>query len=375
MKLIKQPEVIFENNAINSLGKIMKTTRADNVLVVTDPGIIKCGIYRKLKNVLLGNSVENFLYSDVTPDPSLDLIDDVLNFALDKKIDFVIGIGGGSSIDTAKVVSALLTNRKSIYEYIGTDLLENDAVPLVAIPTTAGTGSEVTPIAILSDEKEQLKKGIVSEKIIPKYALLDPVLTTGMPKQITAYTGMDALAHAVEAFTSVNANDYTDALAQKAISLILENIEKAYNDGDNLQAREKMMLGSLMAGIAFANAGVTAVHAFAYPLGGMFHVPHGLANSIMLEPIINFNSQGNSAKFRELALCFDKNSNSPDVIIEKLRELNAVLDIPKSLKELNIPETAITQLSEGAMKVTRLLANNPRKITLEDAKMIYGSIL
>ena len=253
--------------------------------------------------------------------------------------------------------------------------MENDAVPLVAIPTTAGTGSEVTPIAILSDEKEQLKKGIVSEKIIPKYALLDPVLTTGMPKQITAYTGMDALAHAVEAFTSVNANDYTDALAQKAISLILENIEKAYNDGDNLQARENMMLGSLMAGIAFANAGVTAVHAFAYPLGGMFHVPHGLANSIMLEPIINFNSQGNSSKFRELALCFDKNSNSPDVIIEKLRELNAVLDIPKSLKELNIPETAITQLSEGAMKVTRLLANNPRKITLEDAKMIYGSIL
>jgi alcohol dehydrogenase len=245
---------------------------------------------------------------------------------------------------------------------------------VIAIPTTAGTGSEVTPVAILSDEDEHLKKGMVSYRLIPAVAILDPGLTLGLPPRMTAYTGMDALTHAIEAYTSVNASDYSDALALRAVRLISSGIMTAFKDGSDLPSRGSMLMGSLLAGIAFACAGVAAVHAFAYPLGGTFHVAHGLSNSVMLPVIMEYNMQGNEKKFAELAVAMEGGEQKPSgarAAVDFVNRLSRDLGIPANLAALGIPEGALTELAGGAMKVTRLLANNPRKIGPGDAEKIY----
>ena len=360
MKILPTPEIYTGKSSLSQINSILDKISANKILVVTDKGIVKAGIYAKLEAVLKNRQI--VLFDGVESDPSIKLVEQVVKIARSNDIEAVIGIGGGSSIDTAKVAAALVTNNKDMWQYIGIELLEKDALPIIAIPTTAGTGSEVTHIAILSDEEEQLKKGIVSTRIIPKFAILDPELTVGLPPHVTAATGMDALVHALESYISINANIYSDTLAMKAISLISENIREAYNNGKNLEARENMLMGSLLAGMAFANAGVAAVHAFAYPLGGMFHIPHGLANSVMLPTIMEFNIVGNEARFNDIAKY---------LTIKDIYTLCEDLKIPLSLAELNIPESAIPQLAESVMKVTRLLANNPRKITQEDALNLY----
>lgn len=374
MKILPTPEIYTGKSSIEQTNAVLDKINATKVLVVTDKGIVNAGIYAKLEGILNKGNKQIVLFDDVQPDPSIKLVQQVVEIARSGQIDAVIGLGGGSSIDTAKVAAALVTNDKEMSSYIGIELLEKDALPIIAIPTTAGTGSEVTHIAILSDEEEQLKKGIVSTRIIPKFAILDPELTVGLPPHVTAATGMDALVHALEAFISVNANTYSDTLALKAIRLLSDNIREVYNNGQNLQARENMLLGSLLAGIAFANAGVAAVHAFAYPLGGMFHVPHGLANSVMLPTIMEFNMKGNEERFARMAMQFKHNCKTEKCdVIKEIYALCKDLKIPLSLAELNIPQSAIPQLAEGVMKVTRLLANNPREITPQDALNLYTS--
>ena len=251
----------------------------------------------------------------------------------------------------------------------------------ILIPTTAGTGSEVTPIAILSDEHEKLKKGIVSPRLFPAVAILDPELTLGVPPEVTAATGLDALIHAMEAFTSKNANSISDVLARQAMKLIFENIRKAYANGEALEVRTNMLEGSLLAGMAFANAGVTAVHAFAYPIGAEFHIPHGIANSIMLPPVMEFNMMGNLEKFAEMAEIFGEPVDGLNQrerarrMVKAIRELADDLRIPKRLREFGVFEHHIPRLAQGVMKVTRLLANNPRRITQADAEDIYREVL
>ena len=372
MKILPLPEIYSGQDSLYEIKGILNKINALKIMVITDQGIVNAGIYKKLEAVIKQEDKEIILFDKVLPDPSIELVESAVNIARKLEIDAVIGIGGGSSIDTAKVVAALIPNTKNISQYIGTELIEQDSLPIIAIPTTAGTGSEVTPIAILSDEKEQLKKGIVSSKIIPDFAILDPLLTTGLPPKVTAATGMDALIHAIEAFTSLNSNIYTDMLALKAIKIITENIREVYNNGANIIARNNMLSGSLLAGMAFANAGVAAVHAFAYPLGGMFHIPHGLANSVMLSSIMEFNLEGSENKYIQIAnIITGKEENDPTIAVSGMVNLCRDLDIPMSLVELNIPESSITQMAEAAMKVTRLLANNPRKITFDDAVELY----
>jgi alcohol dehydrogenase len=248
------------------------------------------------------------------------------------------------------------------------------------VPTTAGTGSEVTPIAVFSDDRDQVKKGIVSTYLLPSAAILDPALTLGLPKTITAYTGMDALVHAIEAYTSINANGLTDTLALRAIQLLFGNVLRAYVSGDDIEARSKMLEGSLFAGMAFANAGVTAVHAFAYPLGGAFHhIPHGLANSVMLLPVMRFNIVGNEQRFgsvaRTMGVCGKDvdDRHAAKTGLAAIGEMLAKLGIPSRLRDLNVPRATLPIMAEGVMKVTRLLANNPRSITLKDAEEIYAN--
>jgi len=238
----------------------------------------------------------------------------------------------------------------------------------------------VTPIVILTDQVENLKKGVVSDFLFPEVAILDPELTVSLPPGATAASGMDALIHAIEAYTSVNATPMTDHLAVRAIELVVANIRSAWANGDNMEARMNMLEGSLLAGQAFANAGVTAVHAFAYPLGGEFHVAHGVANTVMLCAVLRFNMIANLKKFATLGtlLCPNVSTTDSKALAEAgihfLEGLIADLQLPRSLQDLNVPQDAIPRMAEGVMKVTRLLANNPRKVTLEDAKKIYQDV-
>lgn len=367
------PTVRIGKGCISQLNEVFKELNAKVILVVTDKGIIKAGLYNQLKNVLEKTGVKIHLIDEVQADPSIELVDSISEKARKESADVIIGFGGGSSIDSAKVAAALARTNKSVREYMGVGKLKVEGLPIIAIPTTAGTGSEVTYLSILSDIANETKKAFGTRFIIPKYAFLDPELIRLLPKQITATTGMDALCHAVEAYTSNNANNYSDAMAEKAIELIGKNLVQTYHNGEDLLARENMMLASHMAGIAFANAGVTAVHAFAYPLGGMFHVPHGMANSLMLPVIIKYNASSKKGRFGRVAelLTGEKGVNW-ERCISQIEDLSKELQLPKNLKEYGIPETAIESMSVSVMDQTRLLVNNPREITQENALNIYS---
>jgi alcohol dehydrogenase class IV len=375
------PRIVMGPGALNQLTDEVRVLKAKKVLIVTDQGLIEAGLVKKAQDLLTKADIKYAVFGDVEADPRYEIVADCVEMVRREKADLLIGFGGGSPIDIAKVSAVMATNEGPISEYFGIDLVPKAGLPILIIPTTAGTGSEVTPIAILSDHTEKLKKGIVSQHLFPSAALLDAELTLGLPAHVTAATGMDALIHAVEAFTSKNATSITDMLARQAMGLIAKNIRTAYADGSNLAARSNMLEGSLLAGMAFCNAGVTAVHAFAYPIGAEFHISHGVANSIMLGPVMEFNQLGNPAKFARIAEYLGENTagfserEAAQAAVKAMRALAADLKIPDHLSEFGIKDKDIPELAAGVMKVTRLLANNPRELTQKDAEAIYRSVL
>lgn len=371
--------IIFGFQAVEKTGVEAQLLKPKKVLVITDQGVIQAGLLEIVRKSLLDSNIPFVIFDGVEPDPRIEVVEKSVEKAKKEGIDLIIGFGGGSSLDIAKVTSILLTNPGNINGFFGIDLVPNPGIPIILIPTTAGTGSEVTPIAILSDTREKLKKGIVSPFLFPEAAIIDPGLTIGLPPSVTAFTGMDALTHAIESYYSINATDLSDLFAFRAMELISKNIRIAYANGENLAARSNMMEGSLLAGIAFANAGVGAVHAFAYPLGGEFHLAHGLANTLMLPYVMRFNILGCPEKFVQMAKTFGEKVETLSVLdgaetaVKFVERLSDDIRVPRRLRDVGIPESAIPRLAEAAMKVTRLLANNPRKITLEDAVAIYQS--
>jgi alcohol dehydrogenase len=375
------PRILMGRGALAQTADEVTRLNGRKVLIVTDKGLVAAGLASRLESVLSGAGIAWARFDAVEPDPRFEIAVQATEMAKREKADCVIGLGGGSPLDIAKVCAILATNNKPINELFGIDMVPEAGLKTILIPTTAGTGSEVTPIAILSDEHEKLKKGIVSPRLFPAVAILDPELTLGVPPEVTAATGLDALIHAVEAFTSKNANSISDVLARQAMKLIFGNIRKAYANGEDLEARANMLEGSLLAGMAFANAGVTAVHAFAYPIGAEFHIPHGVANSIMLPPVMEFNMMGNLEKFAEMAEIFGEpvdGLNQRDRarrMVKAIRELADDLRIPKHLRVFGVGEHHIPGLAQGVKKVTRLLANNPRRITQADAEDIYREVL
>lgn len=375
------PRILMGAGALAQTAAEVARLKARRVLIVTDKGLIAAGLTSRLESVLTGAGIAWTRFDAVEPDPRFEIAVQAAEMAKRDKAELVIGLGGGSPLDIAKVCAVLATNSKPVSELFGIDMVPAAGLPTVLVPTTAGTGSEVTPIAILSDEREKLKKGIVSPRLFPAVAVLDPELTLGMPPGVTAATGLDALIHAVEAFTSKNANSLSDVFARQAMKQVFGNIRKAYANGEDLEARANMLEGSLLAGMAFANAGVTAVHAFAYPIGAEFHIPHGVANSIMLPPVMEFNMLGNLEKFAEMAEIFNEPVSGLNLreqahrMVKAIRELVEDLQIPKHLSEFGVGEHHIPALAEGVMKVTRLLANNPRRITQPDAEAIYRKVL
>jgi alcohol dehydrogenase class IV len=370
-------KILFGPGSTEKLGVEARILKAKKVLLVTDPGVIRAGLLESVETSLRAVGISFVVFDAVEPEPGIEVAEKSAQFAQKEGVDLFVGVGGGSSLDIAKVTSVMVSNPGKVDRFFGIDLVPHPGVPLILIPTTAGTGSEVTPIAILSDTKEKLKKGIVSSYLLPEVAIVDPKLTLGLSPSVTAFTGMDALTHAIESYYSINATNLSNLLAFRAMEILSKNITMAFAHGENLIARSHMMEGSLLAGIAFANAGVGAVHAFAYPLGGEFHLAHGLSNTLMLPYVMRYNILGCPDKFFQMAKAFGEKvegvseSVGAEIAVRFVERLSDDLRVPRRLRDVGIPEDAIPRLAEAAMKVTRLLANNPRKLALDDAVAIY----
>ena len=353
-----------------------------SILFITDKGLMSLGLTEQtLKELKKISSVE--IFDDVEADPSKKTLLKAIEVRKKIKATGVIGFGGGSSMDVAKLTALILGSGENLEEAWGVANAKGPRLPLVLIPTTAGTGSEVTPVSIITVGEEE-KKGVSSPIILPDLAILDPDLTLGLPAGTTAATGIDAMVHAIEAYasSSKNNNPISKMLSIEALKLLGGSIEKAVFEGSNVEARGNMLIGAMLAGKAFANSPVAAVHALAYPIGGTFHVSHGLSNSLVLPYVLRFNSVDSKASkdYAELAPYvfpeIDTNRGAQSVcaeFIDKLESLSKKLGLPQKLREVDIPKNACEKMAKDAMKQTRLLVNNPREVTEKDALNIYHS--
>ena len=373
------PKIICEQGAAKRLGEIARGLGMSQVFLVTDIGLMKAGLIDGALTSLSEAGVKVTLFSDVLADPPEVSVQAAVKAAALVHADGVIGFGGGSSLDTAKLVALLVKTPQELPTIYGIGLARGPRLPLIQVPTTAGTGSEVTPIAILTTPSHE-KKGVVSPLLYPDVAVLDSLLTLGLPPIITAMTGVDAMVHAIEAFTSRSKkNALSDALAIKALQLLYANLPAAVSDGKDAQVRENMLLGSLLAGMAFANAPVGAVHALAYPLGGHYQLPHGLTNSLVLLPVLKFNLPAAESLYAELgrAILPELNSVSDALAASNFIEAIAahVITMPyaQRLREVGVKEHELEMLARDAMNVQRLLINNPRDVQFADALSLYQS--
>lgn len=361
--------------AIEQLSAELTRLNVQNPLIVTDAILVKSGTVDLALAQLGGRRYG--LFDQVKPEPEISIVEDCTRAYRDGGHDGLIGVGGGSAIDIAKGVAAFASHEGPLAELFGVDLVKRKGPPLIAIPTTAGTGSEVTNVAIFSDKQAQLKKGIVSDYLLPDVALVSPLMTLTCPRSVTAASGVDALVHAIEAYLSVNASPITDAIALGAIKLIVKALPKAYANPSSLQAREDMATASLMAGMAFGNAGVGALHALAYPLGGRFNIAHGVSNALLLPYVMEWNKLACVERMRDIAdamgvrVAHLSDRDAADLAVKAMADLCAAVEIPSGLRSFNVPEDAISAMAEEASKIDRLMRNNPRKLTAADIEKIY----
>ena len=377
MRIEGVKKTIFGAGAINQVGEECRELKATRALLVMDRELSKTDICRSVLTSLKKNRVKAFLFPDVTPEPDPKIADIGADLAKAEKVRSVIAVGGGSTMDVAKAIAVLVTNGGKATDYIGLGKVKKPGLPTIMVPTTAGTGSEVTFTSVFTMRETKTKGGINSPFLYPHTAILDPELTMLLSPKITAYTGMDALTHAIESFTSLQSHFMSDTISLNAIEQIASNLRGAVFNGGDYQTRENMMKGSYMAGLGLAMSGVGAVHALAYPLGAMFDIPHGLANAVMLPYVLEYNYPGDIDKFCEIAWamnesqdgCSDREFASRAVMA--VFELSADIGIPGTLKELDIPSQAIPEMSEAAMKVERPILNNPRPVTVKVIENIY----
>ena len=376
------PGLRFGSGQAKDSCKEISNKLGQSILFITDKGLMSLGLTdQTLKELKKISSVE--IFDDVEADPSKKTLLKAIEVGKKIKATGVIGFGGGSSMDVAKLTALILGSGENLEEAWGVANAKGPRLPLVLIPTTAGTGSEVTPVSIITVGEEE-KKGVSSSIILPDLAILDPDLTLGLPAGTTAATGIDAMVHAIEAYasSSKNNNPISKMLSVEALKLLGGSIEKAVFEGSNVEARGNMLIGAMLAGKAFANSPVAAVHALAYPIGGTFHVSHGLSNSLVLPYVLRFNSVDSKASkdYAELAPYvfpeIDTNRGAQSVcaeFIDKLESLSKKLGLPQKLREVDIPKNACEKMAKDAMKQTRLLVNNPREVTEKDALNIYHS--
>jgi alcohol dehydrogenase class IV len=373
------PAIIFEPGCATRLGALSAKRLGNSVLFVTDPGLRRLGLCDPAIKALEEAGCRLTIFDRVEADPSRTTLEAAVEAGRAAGASGVIGFGGGSSLDVAKLAALLLGSGEDLDEAWGVGQAKGPRLPLVLVPTTAGTGSEVTPVSIITVGEGE-KRGVSSPLLLPDMALLDPDLTLGLPPAITAATGIDAMVHAIEAYasTSANNNPLSKMLAREALRLLGANIEPAVRDGANREARAAMLLGSMLAGQAFANSPVAAVHALAYPIGGIFHVPHGLSNALVLPHVLRFNAPDAAHLYAEIAADafpdladISDPQNKTARFTDALAALSSRLGLPQRLRDVGIGEEDLPRMAADAMKQGRLLVNNPRTVTEQDALAIY----
>ncbi len=373
------PSIVFAHGAARRLAEIAISRLGKDILLVTDPGLVRLGLCDPAIASLRAARAKVSVFDAVEADPSRATLMNAVEAGRTANATGIVGFGGGSSLDVAKLVALLLGSGEDLDEAWGVAQAKGPRLPLVLVPTTAGTGSEVTPVSIITVGDEE-KRGVSSPVILPDIAVLDAELTVGLPPAITAATGIDAMVHAIEAYTSKspNNNPLSRMLAKQALQLLGGNLEVVIADGKNLGARGAMLLGSMLAGQAFANSPVAAVHALAYPIGGTFHIPHGLSNALVLPHVMRFNAPDAAHLYAEIAAdAFPALAREDSVqgrcaaFIEELASLSARVGLQPRLRDVGIPQEALAKMAADAMKQQRLLINNPREVSEADALAIY----
>lgn len=380
--ILKMPKKVFGGKeSLNKIKDIITEVGCKKILLLTDEGIYKAGLIDRILPKFNNKGIDIKLINNIPTEPKVNEVNIIYQHAKKIEADMLIAMGGGSVIDVTKLIAVLKTSKYSIYDIVKDSRIIEKGIITLMIPTTAGTGAEATPNAIVTIPEKEIKVGVVNDNLIADYVILDPSLTLELPKKITASTGIDALAHALECYISKKANPFSDIFALKAIELIFNNLEKAYNDGNNLEARNNMLLASFYGGVSIATSSTVAVHALAYPLGGKYGIPHGVSNAMLLAEVMAFNKDEIVDKLACISDQINKDyiDKSTDekakFVIDSIFRLVKSINIPDNLKECGISEKDINSMVKGASKVTRLLNNNPKKMTKKDIYNIYKKLI
>ena len=375
--LLQPGKIVFGTGCLNKFCEDYLAMGNKNLFVLTAPVIRP--MLAEMEKTLTDNGVKVAYYDDIKAEPTVNDFKKALKAAQDFGADSVIGVGGGSVLDLAKLVATLIDSEQQVEDLFGIGFVKRRGKWFACMPTTSGTGSEVSPNAILLDERDSMKKGIVSPHLMADAAYIDPKLTWTVPAKITAETGMDALTHCIEAYTNKFAHPVVDVYALQGIKLIAANLLRAVKDGKDVEAREALSLGSMYGGLCLGPVNTAAVHALSYPIGGEYHFSHGLSNAILLPSVMRFNISANPRKYAEVAIACGVEPGATDLEtaekgVEFIANLSKECGIPTTLEQLNIPKEACAHMAKAAMDCQRLLKNNPRFVSEEDARAIYESL-
>jgi alcohol dehydrogenase class IV len=370
-------KIVLGKDTVKKVGDEVKTLGGSKTIIVTDPGLVSAGFVKLVVDALHEAYIEVGIFDKVEPEPPAHIVDECAKMIREGRYGIVIGLGGGSSLDISKGSAMMATHPGAILDYVGTETFHKPGLPKILIPTTAGTGSEVTRSVVVADERDNIKKVVSSSLAIPEVAILDPMLTLSMPPDVTANTGIDALVHAIESYVSVNTTPFAEILAIEAIRLIAHNLPLAYSKGSDVTARYNMLLSANLAGLAFGSGGLGAVHALSYVIGSEYHMSHGRSNAIMLPHVMDFNKSGNLQKFARIAEAMRENVEglsmyeAAEKSVEAVKKLLNMVQIPFRLSQYGIAIDDLPRLVAGGMKQARLFVPNPRDLTEEDVRTIY----
>lgn len=380
---IKMPHAVYGGeNSIENITSILKTRQTKQAALFTDKGIQEHGLLSLAEEAVKAAGVDYYVLNDLPPEPSYIAVQKLVDQFKASGADMIIACGGGSVLDAAKLASVLVTDEYGVKELLDDPGRAKKCVPIILIPTTAGTGAEVTPNAIVDVPERKLKVGIVNENMIADYVILDARMIKNLPRKIAAATGVDALAHCIECFTSNKANPFSDLYALEGLDLILNNIMTACSDPEAMEEKNRMQIAAYYGGLAITASGTTAVHALSYPLGGRYHIPHGVSNAMLLGPVMRFNEPVCREKFADAYdRCVHTERNCTTVeeksayMLAGMEKIVKELEIPASLKEFDVPAVDLDELVEAGMQVQRLLVNNMREVTPADARALYQEIM
>lgn len=375
-------KIIYGKNSTELIGEEVKELGINNILITTDKGIKEAGVLESILASLDKENINYYIYDEVKADSGVDIVNEATKVAKDNNCELIMGVGGGSSLDTAKAVAVMVTNPgNNVLDYAGLDEIENDPVKIFAVPTTAGTGSEATIWAVISNKNNNIKTGVGSMKMMPDVAICDPLLTKSLPANITAATGMDALTHAIESYVNTATQPISEAMAEKSISLISNNLRQAVANGDNLEARDSLLMGSLLAAFAFNETRLGIAHSISSPLGAFYPIPHGVANAILLPNVMEFNLIGNPGKYKKVAELMGENTSGLNQMeaakksVEAVSKLMKDIGIPRKLSEVaDIDQDDIPKIVDQSYQSGNNLVN-PRKPSKDDLLKVINNSL